>query len=332
MKHDMFAAFYEKANDKKPVYRCPLGIFCAPTFNFFKDNGFIKDKNATQGYLDYVKETDVQEIQKWVQADYVSEVMDVLYSGKDFEKIVLQAEELDILDDDGMVPVRGLPICESFVKFSGTEPMSPVTFIDGDPYSMTENTRKFSIPLKKLKDYFDVLTMMEVMERMEEFKNGNHWRYEQLKEYFESGIDDAVDLATRIFFGKRDLDGNPEILHALSVGMAGRNKTEMIVGFLHDVVEDSSVTLEDLTQWGYSEEVVNAVNLLTHRKGIPYMGYIDNIIQSGNPVAIAVKMNDLRHNIARGEAGGHNELVAKHKAALEMFTEVIISKSENNEE
>ena len=101
----MFAAFYLKANDEKPVYRCPLGVFCAPTFSFFKENGFTEDKDATQGYLDYVKETDFQELKKWTQDDYVSEVMDVLYSGKDFEKIVLQAEELDILDDDGMVPV-----------------------------------------------------------------------------------------------------------------------------------------------------------------------------------------------------------------------------------
>ena len=197
--------------------------------------------------------------------------------------------------------------------------MSPVTFIDGDPYSMIENTRKFSIPLKKLKDYFDVLTMMEVMEGMEVFKNGNHWSYEEFKEYFESGIDDAVDLATRVFFGKRDLDGNPEILHALSVGMAGRSKTEKIVGFLHDVVEDSSVTLEDLSQWGYSEDVVNAVSLLTHRKGIPYMEYIENIIQSGNSAAIAVKMNDLRHNIVRGEAGHHTNSVAKHIEALSII-------------
>lgn len=326
MKYDMYAAFYRKAQDKKPVYRCPLGVLPVPSLTFFGDNDFILDEDATPGYLDYFKEIEAMELQEWTQPDYVSEVMDVLYCGKEFERIILQAEELDVLDDDGAVPIRAVQISECFVQFSSSSPLSPVTFIDGDPYEMTDNTRHFSIPLKKLKDYFDVLTMMEVIERMNAFKDGNHWSYEELKDYFEAGIDDAIDLATRVFFGKRDLDGNPEILHALNVGMAGNNKTEMIVGFLHDVVEDSSVTLEDLSQWGYSEEVVSAVSLLTHREGIPYMGYIDNIIQSGNSVAIAVKMNDLRHNIARGEAGGHNELVAKHRDALEMFTKVIATK------
>ena len=315
----MYAAFYRKAQDKKPIYRCPLGVLPVPSLTFFGDNDFILDEDATPGYLDYFKEVDIMELQEWTQPDYVSEVKDMLYSGKVFEKIILQAEELDVLDDDGTIPVRGVQISECFVQFSGSSPLSPVTFIDGDPYEMTENTRHFSIPLKKLKDYFDVLTMLEVIERMNEFKDGNHWNYEDLKEYFEAGIDDAVDLATRVFFGKRDLDGNPEILHSLSVGMAGKNKIEMIVGFLHDVVEDSDVTLEDLEKWGYSEDVVDAVSLLTHREGISYMGYIDNIIQSGNSVAIAVKMNDLRHNIVRGEVGGHKKLVAKHKAALEQF-------------
>lgn len=62
-----------------------------------------------------------------------------------------------------------------------------MTFIDGEPYDMTENTRRFIVPLKKLKDYFGVLTMLEVMERMQTFANGNPWTYEQLKDYFEAG-------------------------------------------------------------------------------------------------------------------------------------------------
>lgn len=58
---------------------------------------------------------------------------------------------------------------------------------------------------------------IEVQERLRKsFAKGNPWTFEQLKDYFEAGIDDAVDLATRTFFGLRDLDGNPQILHVLA--------------------------------------------------------------------------------------------------------------------
>lgn len=228
MYYDMFAAFYEKANDGKAIYRCPLGIFCPPSLNYFENKGFVVDDECTPGYLDYVKEIKSSSLQTWAQDEYVSEVMDVLTCGKEYEKIVLEAIELEAIDDEGTLPFRGLDIYGTFVKFSGTNPLSRVTFIDGDPYKMEKFTRWFSIPLKKLTDYFDVLTMMEVMERMEEFKHGQVWSFEELKDYFEAGIDDAIDLATRVFFGKRDLDGNPEILHAIHVGMNGSCKNQMI--------------------------------------------------------------------------------------------------------
>lgn len=319
MKYDMFAAFYEKANDGTAVYRCPLGIFCPPSLNYFENDGFVEDDESNPGYLDYVKEIDASELSDWTQDGYVSEVLDVLYCGKEYNKIVLEANELDIIDDEGNIPERGLEIYDTFVKFSGTEPLSRVTFIDGDPYKMDKETRWFSIPLKKLKDYFKVLTMMEVIERMQECKSNCYWSFEELKDYFEAGIDDAIDLATRVYFGLRDLDGNPAILHAIHVGMNGSGKTQMIVGFLHDVIEDSDITLSDLEIWGYSKDVIASIDLLTHRKEVPYKEYLKKIVASGNLCAIEVKMNELKHNIARAKAGKHAELQKKHEEALEFL-------------
>ena len=101
---------------------------------------------------------------------------------------------------------------------------------------------------------------------------------------------------------------------------AGKTKDETIVGLLHDVVEDSDWTLADLYLQRFSKEVLDAIGLLTHNKEYePYEEYIDRIIKSGNHLAIAVKMNDLRHNIARGKAGNHERLVQKHEAALDKF-------------
>ena len=58
------------------------------------------------------------------------------------------------------------------------------------------------------------------------------------------------------------------------------------------------------------------MRLLTHDKKTPYMEYIENICKSSNMVAIRVKMNDLRHNLARGQEGGHMSCVEKHTIAL----------------
>jgi hypothetical protein len=322
MRYDLIASFFREADDKEPVYSCPLGIFSETNAYDswdLKEWGFKEDPDSTPGYLDYInRDFHKDDLQFITKGGYVSEVMDVLHCGEDFGRIDVYAREIDTIDDNGTLPPLGFFITDTFVEFGQTEPLSPVWFIDGDPYRADENTRRFCVPLKKLKDYFEVLTMYEVREHLQEyFAKGHPWTFEELKEYFEAGIDDAVDLATRTFFGLRDLDGNPQILHALAVGMAGETKNEKIVGFLHDVVEDSPTTLEDLKVYGYSDEVVEAVGLLTHDKNaISYDDYIANIGFSGNDLAIKVKIRDLKHNIERGKAGRHRTLVKKHEDAL----------------
>ena len=132
----------------------------------------------------------------------------------------------------------------------------------------------------------------------------------------EAGIDDAVNLASRAHMDARDLDGNPVILHALAVGMAGGTAEEKICGFLHDVIEDTDYRAGDLREEGFNESIVDTLMLLTHDKDIPYMDYVRNIAESGNRTAIAVKINDLRHNLERGRKGNHTRLIEKHSEAL----------------
>lgn len=131
-----------------------------------------------------------------------------------------------------------------------------------------------------------------------------------------SDIDKAIEFASKAHAADYDLDGNPTILHPLAVGMMGRNDTERIVGFLHDVVEDTRYDFDDLAEEGFSEEVLSALRLLTHDKETPYMEYVERICKSGNVAAIHVKMNDLKHNLARGREGGHMHCVEKHTVAL----------------
>lgn len=131
-----------------------------------------------------------------------------------------------------------------------------------------------------------------------------------------SDIDKAIELASKAHAADYDLDGNPTILHPLAVGMMGRNDTERIVGFLHDVVEDTCYTFEDLENEGFTNVVIDTLRLLTHDKETPYMEYIERICKSGNETAINVKINDLKHNLARGKEGGHIRCVERHTVAL----------------
>ena len=66
------------------------------------------------------------------------------------------------------------------------------------------------------------------------------------------------------------------------------------VALLHDVVEDTDITFEDLTEMGFPAEVTDALKLLTHEKDVEYMDYVEKI--KHNSIAKAVKLADLRHN------------------------------------
>lgn len=134
-------------------------------------------------------------------------------------------------------------------------------------------------------------------------------------------IDIALRIATAAHAGQLDRDGYPVILHPLTVGLMGHTDEEKIAGFLHDVVEDSDITFDDLLKEGIPTGIVNAVRLLTHEKGTDSFDYVQRIIDSGNPIALQVKYNDLQHNYSRGKA--YPELQAKHGKALEMVKAAI---------
>jgi (p)ppGpp synthase/HD superfamily hydrolase len=108
-------------------------------------------------------------------------------------------------------------------------------------------------------------------------------------------------LALRIAYdahqGQTDKMGLPYIHHPLYLAeVIGDDEVLIATALLHDVVEDTNITLEDLTSEGIPKEVVAALQLLTHEDDVPYMDYILRIKESGNEAAIAVKLSDLRHN------------------------------------
>ena len=139
-------------------------------------------------------------------------------------------------------------------------------------------------------------------------------------------IEDALRIAVDAHNGQKDLDGNPVILHPIAVGLAGNNREEIIGGFLHDVVEDTEFTFNDLLARGVDKTIVETLQLLTHTKDISYDEYVQRIVTSGNSIAIHIKYNDLKHNLKRGRTGGHWKIVAKHEKALAIIEPLIKAK------
>lgn len=86
----------------------------------------------------------------------------------------------------------------------------------------------------------------------------------------------------------------PYVFHPFHLAEQMDNEDAVILALLHDVVEDTPTTQEDLRRMGFPENVLEALRLLTHDDAVPYMDYVALIAQ--NPLARQVKLADLRHN------------------------------------
>lgn len=109
----------------------------------------------------------------------------------------------------------------------------------------------------------------------------------------------ALEIATRAHAGVLDKGGVPYILHPIAVaeGVAHRGAEVEAAALLHDVVEDTAVTLEDLKRMGMPDRVLVLVEGMTHRKGHEtYFEYIGRIIATDDPDLMLIKLSDVRHN------------------------------------
>ena len=91
-----------------------------------------------------------------------------------------------------------------------------------------------------------------------------------------------------------DKTGLPYVFHPFHLAEQMKDEYTTVCALLHDVVEDTDYTPEDLRGMGFPNEVVDALELLTHDPAVPYMDYVKLIAE--NPIARKVKMADLRHN------------------------------------
>ena len=111
-----------------------------------------------------------------------------------------------------------------------------------------------------------------------------------------STLQRAIEIATEAHKGQYDKAGNDYIGHPLRVMEMGKTENEKIVGVLHDVVEDTDWTFEALAAEGFSEEVIAALRCVTKlSENENYDDFIERVKK--NPLAVAVKINDLSDNM-----------------------------------
>ena len=104
----------------------------------------------------------------------------------------------------------------------------------------------------------------------------------------------AMKLSFEAHKNQTDKNGMPYIFHPIHLAEQMVGEECICVALLHDVVEDTDMTFEQLEQEGFPAEVIEALKLMTHDKSVPYMDYIKNI--RSNHIAAEVKLADLRHN------------------------------------
>ncbi len=133
----------------------------------------------------------------------------------------------------------------------------------------------------------------------------------------------ALKLCFEAHKNQTDKSSLPYVFHPFHVAEQMTDEKTTIVALLHDVIEDTSYTLQDLRNLGFDEDVLGALELMTHDKNVPYMDYVAKI--KGNAIAKTVKLADLSHNSDLTRLDEINEAalnrVEKYKAAIKLLSE-----------
>ena len=104
----------------------------------------------------------------------------------------------------------------------------------------------------------------------------------------------AMRLCFQAHKNQTDKSGIPYVFHPIHLAEQMEDEDTTVVALLHDVVEDTDYTIDDLAAMGFHERVLDAIRLMTHDDDVPYMDYVAKIKE--NAIAKAVKLADLAHN------------------------------------
>ena len=133
----------------------------------------------------------------------------------------------------------------------------------------------------------------------------------------------ALKLCFEAHKNQLDKSGMPYVFHPFHLAEQMETEETVVAALLHDVMEDTDYTAEDLKEMGFDGDILDALLLLTHQDGVDYMDYVKKI--KSNPIARAVKLADLTHNsdLTRLDVVDEKALERKekYKKAIEFLTE-----------
>ncbi len=135
----------------------------------------------------------------------------------------------------------------------------------------------------------------------------------------------ALALCFEAHKEQTDKTGLPYVFHPFHLAEQMDDELSTVCALLHDVVEDTSYTLDDIRSMGYPEAVTEVLALLTHAEGVPYMDYVEKL--SHNATAKKVKLADLRHNSDLSRLATHQidewalKRTKKYEQAIKFLTE-----------
>ena len=104
----------------------------------------------------------------------------------------------------------------------------------------------------------------------------------------------ALKLCFEAHKDQTDKSGLPYVFHLFHLAEQMPDEKTTVVALLHDVIEDTDYTLDDMKNMGFSDDILSAIALMTHADNVEYMDYVRKI--KNNPIAREVKLADLKHN------------------------------------
>ena len=138
---------------------------------------------------------------------------------------------------------------------------------------------------------------------------------------YTNNTEKAMKLAYEKHKDMVDKADMPYIIHPILVADKMPDEDSTVVALLHDVVEDTDVTIDNLKEMGFNDKVIGALKCLTHEDDVDYLDYIRNVAK--NPIARKVKIADIEHNSDLTRVRNNPELIEKFSQKYSKALEIL---------
>ena len=131
----------------------------------------------------------------------------------------------------------------------------------------------------------------------------------------------AITIACDAHQGQSSINGEPYILHPLRLLIKAKSNEEKIIAALHDVIEKSNISLADLKNQGFDQNIIGSIDSLSRRGSESYVDYIARLMK--NNISVKIKLLDLADNIKihneNNDNGIYDAKINQYKNALKQI-------------